>query len=228
MRILLAVSDSDFSYLLLSTLKRNNYSVDSVTNKQDALNLVQGGRYDSIIIDLALSQGDETEIISSLRARDINAPIIVISDNTSASLQVRVLDIGADIFLPKPPDTEVLLANIRALTRRFHSLASSNILTFGSLSLDRSTYLLSVGDNSVRLGSREYQMFELLMSHPGQLISTKQFLDRIWGWDCDVEVNVVWVYISHLRRKLEELNAAESIRAHRGTGYSLITKDAEA
>ena len=113
-----------------------------------------------------------------------------------------------------------LLARIRAITRR-KSEFSPNLLSFSNLSLNRETYELSVGEESMRLGNKEFQMIEMLMSNPGRLISTEQFMERIWGYETEAEINVVWVYISYLRKKLTALGANLEIKAVRGVGYTL-------
>ena len=130
------------------------------------------------------------------------------------------LDNGADDYLTKPFNSKELLARIRALTRR-KSEFLPNLLTTGNLSLNRETFELSVGDNSIRLGNKEFQMIELLMNSPGRLISTEQFMEKIWGYETEAEINVVWVYISYLRKKLATLGANLEIKAVRGVGYTL-------
>ena len=114
-----------------------------------------------------------------------------------------------------------LLARVRALTRRKEEVVDS-CLKFGNVSLDRMTYEVTTGSGSSKLGNKEFQMLEMLITNPGQIISVDQFMDKIWGYDSDAELNVVWVYISNLRKKLKSLKADITIKAHRGVGYSLI------
>ena len=137
--------------------------------------------------------------------------------------RVKGLDSGADDYLTKPFSMKELLARIRAITRR-QAETTNSILTFENLSLDRSTYQISTADGSMRLANREYQMLEMLLTNPGQIISTEQFMDKVWGYDSDAEQNVVWVYISYLRKKLSSLHAQVQIKATRGLGYSLEAK----
>ena len=139
-----------------------------------------------------------------------------------AEVEDRILglDLGADDYLTKPFSMGELLARIRAITRR-KSEFSPNVLTSGNLSLNRETFELSVENNSIRLGNKEFQMMEMLMSNPGRLISTEQFMERIWGYETEAEINVVWVYISYLRKKLSNLGAKLEIKAIRGVGYTL-------
>ena len=124
------------------------------------------------------------------------------------------------IYLTKPFSMKELLARIRAITRR-QSQTTDSILQLGNLRLDRSTYQLSTEKGTVRLAIKEYQMLEMLLSNPGQIISVEQFMDRIWGFDSEAELNVVWVYISYLRKKLVSLDAQVQIKSTRGLGYSI-------
>ena len=130
------------------------------------------------------------------------------------------LDLGADDYLTKPFAMKELLARIRAMTRRKGEV-SSNTLEFAGLTLSRETFDLGYQSEVIQLGNREYQMMEMLIANPGALISAEQFMEKIWGYDTDVEMNVVWVYISYLRKKLQALQAPVGIRAVRGLGYKL-------
>ena len=134
--------------------------------------------------------------------------------------EITGLTCGADDYLPKPFDVREFLARVRSLTRRGGTF-TPQILTVGNISLNRSTFELSSGGTAVRLGNKEFQMMELLMRRQGQFISTEQFMERIWGYECDSEINVVWAYISYLRRRLASLGADVKITASRGRGYML-------
>ena len=137
--------------------------------------------------------------------------------------RVEGLDAGADDYLPKPFAMAELLARVRALVRRRERLVPE-VISFEGLSLDLSAYTLSCGERSARLGNREFQMMEMLMETPRRIISTAQFMERVWGWDAEVDVSIVWVYVSNLRKKLAQLGANVEIRATRGVGYSLEAK----
>ena len=131
------------------------------------------------------------------------------------------LDTGANDYLTKPFSTAELMARIRAMTRSQTGGQVTSRLTFGNITLDQTTFELSSSAGSFRLANREYQMMELLLRNPRQLIPTERFLERIWGYDSDVELNVVWVYISYLRKKLSALQANIQTKATRNVGYSL-------
>lgn len=220
MRLLLAEDEKDLSKALCAVLKHNNYSVDPVYNGQDALDYGLCENYDAIILDLMMPKKNGLEVLSELRKQGIDTPVIILTAKSETEDKILGLDTGADDYLTKPFSMGELLARIRALTRR-KSEFSPNLLTTGNLSLNRETFELSVGEKSIRLGNKEFQMIELLMNSPGRLISTEQFMERIWGYETEAEINVVWVYISYLRKKLTTLGANVEIKAVRGVGYTL-------
>ena len=146
--------------------------------------------------------------------------MLLLTAKSEVENKVRGLDTGANDYLTKPFATAELLARLRAMTRS-QSTQPGRRLAFGNITLDQTTFMLSSPSGSFRLANREYQMIELLLHNPGQVIPTERFLEKIWGYDSDVEINVVWVYISYLRKKLAALHADIQIRATRNTGYSL-------
>ena len=150
----------------------------------------------------------------------MDTPVLILTAKGEVDDKILGLDSGADDYLTKPFAMGELLARIRALTRRKADF-TPNLLTIGNLSLNRESFELSVGEESIRLGNKEFQMMEMLMSNPGRLISTEQFMEKIWGYETEAEINVVWVYISYLRKKLGTLKANLEIKAVRGVGYTL-------
>ena len=220
MRLLLAEDEKDLSKALCAMLKHNNYSVDAVYNGQDALDYGLCENYDGIILDLMMPKRDGIEVLQELRRQGISTPVLILTAKTDVEDRITGLDAGADDYLTKPFAIGELLARIRAMTRR-KSEFSPNILTIGNLSLNRETFELSTDKGSFRLGNKEFQMIEMLMGNPGRLISTEQFMEKIWGYETEAEINVVWVYISYLRKKLVSLNANVEIKAVRGVGYTL-------
>ena len=223
MRLLLAEDEKDLSKALCAMLKHNNYSVDAVYNGQDALDYGLCENYDGIILDLMMPKRDGIEVLQELRRQGISTPVLILTAKTDVEDRITGLDAGADDYLTKPFAIGELLARIRAMTRR-KSEFSPNILTIGNLSLNRETFELSTDKGSFRLGNKEYQMIEMLMDNPGRLISTEQFMERIWGYETEAEINVVWVYISYLRKKLTAIEADLEIKATRGVGYTLEEK----
>ena len=160
------------------------------------------------------------EVLAELRRSNINTPILMLTAKAEVNDRVTGLDTGADDYLTKPFAMSELLARLRAMTRRRSEFAP-NILSMGRITLNRANFELAGAKASYRLGNKEFQMLEMLMANPGRLISTEQFMERIWGYDTEAEVSVVWVYISYLRKKLAALDAGVEIRATRGVGYSL-------
>lgn len=224
MRLLLAEDEKELSKALCAVLKHNNYSVDPVFNGQDALDYGLCENYDGIILDIMMPKMDGLTVLKKLREQGVSTPVIILTAKSEIEDRITGLDAGADDYLTKPFAMGELLARIRALTRR-KSEFSPNLLSFGNLSLNRETFELSVGEKAIRLGNKEFQMIEMLISNPGRLISTEQFMERIWGYETEAEINVVWVYISYIRKKLASLEANLEIKAVRGLGYTLEEKE---
>lgn len=220
MRLLLAEDEPELSKALTAILKHNNYSVDAVFNGRDALDYLQADNYDGAILDIMMPVMDGLTVLKKLRASGSSLPVLLLTAKSEIDDRVEGLDCGADDYLTKPFATKELLARIRAMTRR-QSGTTDAILTFGDISLNRSTYTLSCGKEELRLANKEYQMLEMLMANPGQLISAEQFMDRIWGYDSEAEQNVVWVYVSYLRKRLSAVGSDVKVKASRGLGYSL-------
>ncbi len=147
-------------------------------------------------------------------------PVLLLTAKSEIDDKVEGLDLGANDYLTKPFATKELLARIRAMMRTQTS-QSDSILRAGDLSLNRATFELSSGSGSFRLANKEFQMMEMLMCNSGHLISKERFMEKIWGFDSDAEISVVWVYISYLRKKLSALQSKTEIKAARNLGYSL-------
>lgn len=224
MRILLCEDERELSNAIVAILKHHNYTVDAVYDGTDALDYAISGEYDVILLDIMMPKMNGLEVLRQLRKIHVYTPVLVLSAKSEIEDRITGLDMGADDYLPKPFSMSEMLARIRALTRRKNEVME-NVLTFADLTLDRLTYELIVKDERIRLSNREFQMIEMLMSHPSVVISTENFMDRIWGFDSDAEINVVWVYISALRKKLNQLGAHVIIKAARGVGYTLEEKD---
>ena len=224
MRLLLAEDEKELSKALVTILKHNNYSVDAVFNGQDALDYLKTELYDGAILDIMMPKLDGITVLKEIRTTGNSVPVLLLTAKSEVDDRVLGLDFGADDYLTKPFATKELLARIRAMTRRQIKITDS-VLRFHNLSLDRSTFALSSGNISFRLANKEFQKMEMLMVNPGQLISTERFMDKIWGYDSDAELNVVWVYISYLRKKLVSLKAGVQIKAARNLGYSLEVAD---
>lgn len=224
MRLLLAEDERELSNALVAILKRNNFSVDAAYNGRDALDALETGLYDGAILDVMMPVMDGISVLKSIREKGSAIPILMLTAKSEVNDRVLGLDSGADDYLTKPFSTKELLARVRAMTRRQAGIANT-ILTFHDVKLNCTTYQLSSTSASFRLANKEFQILEMLMKNPGQVIRTERFLEKIWGYDTDAELNVVWVYISYLRKKLAALDAGVKIKATRNLGYSLIYTD---
>ena len=220
MRLLLAEDEKELAKALAAILKHNNYSVDTVYNGVDALEYLKTDIYDGAIIDIMMPMLDGLSVIKEARKQGIGLPIIILTARSDVDDRVEGLDSGADDYLTKPFATKELLARIRAMLRRKEGSAVDT-LVFGNLELDLVAYTLSTPTSTVSLANKEFQMMEFLMSNPGRLISSSRFMEKIWGYDSETEQNVVWVYISYLRKKLVSIGANVSIKASRNLGYCL-------
>lgn len=220
MRLLLADDEVEFTRALAAILKHNNWSVDVVHNGAEALDYAVNGDYDGIILDVMMPKKSGIEVLAELRNRGFSVPIMLLTAKSQISDRIEGLDAGADDYLPKPFDMGEFLARVRALTRR-RAAFSPGVLGFADLTLDRASFELSGPADKCRLGNKEFQMMELMMSNPGRLISTDQFMEKVWGCDSETEINVVWVYISYLRKRIAAVGSRVGIKAARRVGYTL-------
>ena len=213
MRILLAEDERSLSRAVTALLERSHYAVDAVYDGHEALDYLESGNYDALILDIMMPKMDGMEVLRRLRQQGNSIPVLMLTARGEVEDKVLGLDSGANDYLTKPFATEELLARLRAITRQSVQLSSQ--LTFGNLSLEQTTF------EPVTLTAKEFDLMELFLRNPRQIIPAERFLERIWGYDSEVEVSVVWVYISYLRKKLTALQADVEIRASRNLGYSL-------
>lgn len=220
MRILVADDERDLAEALEAMLKREHFSVDVVYDGQDALDYGLAENYDCLVLDIMMPRRDGLEVLRQLREKGVATPVLLLTAKGEVSDRIKGLNAGADDYLSKPFAMGEFVTRVRALTRRSGAFTPDQ-LTVGDLTLDRTTFELSANGSSVRLGNREYQLLELLMRQQGRFLSTEELMERIWGYESEAELSVVWAYISYLRRKLEGLNAHVRIAASRGRGYML-------
>lgn len=219
MRILLAEDEMSLAKAVVSILKKNHYITEAVYNGVDALNYLKNGEYDAVILDVMMPGMDGITVLKQIREQGNTVPVIMLTAKTEIKDIVLGLDSGANDYLTKPFDVNELLARIRAMTRG-HKVTDSRMI-FGNIELDRATFTLSSPTGSFALANKEFQMMELLLANPRHVISTERFLEKIWGYETETEINVVWVYISYLRKKLTALHADILIKSVRNVGYSL-------
>ncbi len=220
MRILVAEDDVRLLKALVHILRANHFSADGVGNGTDALDYAASGEYDALVLDIMMPGLDGIEVLRRLRSRGITTPALFLTARTEVQHRVEGLDAGADDYLPKPFATEELLARIRAMLRR-KDVFQPDLVSFGGVTLNRSTYELSSNGKTATLSGKEFQLLEMLMLNPRIVMTTDQLITKIWGWDASVDTSVVWVHLSNLRKKLTALQAPVRIRFIRGAGYVL-------
>ncbi|MBE6949380.1 MAG: response regulator transcription factor [Ruminococcaceae bacterium] len=219
-RLLLADDERDLANAIGEILRHEDYEVDLVFNGADALSYALTGNYDCVILDIMMPKVSGLDVLANMRSHGVRTPVLILSAKGQLEDKLKGLDLGADDYITKPFETAELLARIRVILRR-QSDYTPDILQFGKLILNRSSYELSYEDRVTTLGNKEFQLMEIFMTRPKNVISTVYMMDHVWAWDSDLEMNVVWVYISHLRKKLRSINADVEIRSKRGVGYSL-------
>lgn len=221
MRILLAEDEVSLSKALKVILERNNYSVDQVYDGEEALSFLSADNYDCLILDLMMPKVDGITVLKTMRKEGNMLPVIILTAKSEVDDKVLGLDSGANDYLTKPFNSRELLARIRAITRSKENKEGDSILKMGNTILMRDTFILKTDSGETRLQSKEFQILELLMQNKNKLISTERLMEKIWGFDSEAEINVVWVYISNLRKKLASLDSNVEIKATRNAGYTL-------
>ena len=190
---------------------------------EEAVAYAEAENYDGMILDWMMPEKDGIQALREIRKKGIQTPCLFLTARDAVEDRVTGLDAGADDYLPKPFDAGELMARVRAMLRRRESYVPDT-LQWEDLTLDKGSCELRCGEKSVRITGKMFQLAELFMENPRILFSVQQLMDKVWGWDTEAEINVVWVNISQLRKKLSDLDTAAEIRVHRGTGYSLEKK----
>ncbi len=220
MRLLYAEDEKSLARAVSTILVKNNYSVDVVYDGESALDYLETENYDGAILDVMMPKLDGFQVLRRMRERGDSTPVLLLTAKAEIDDRVAGLDSGANDYLTKPFDMKELLARIRAMTRLL-SIQPDKTIRFGQVALNCASYDLSGPGGSCKLAGKEFQMMEMLMRDPRKLISTEAFMDRIWGFDSEAELNIVWVYISTLRKRLKAIDADIEIRSQRGLGYYL-------
>ena len=220
MRILIAEDDARLLKSLVHIFELNHYSVDGVDNGADAFDFAASDEYDGLILDVMMPELDGVTVLKRLRAKGITTPALFLTARAEIDQRIEGLDAGADDYLPKPFATGELLARVRAMIRRKDQFVP-DLLTFGALSLNRSTYELIYEDRSRTLSGKEFQVMEMLMQNANRIVTAEQLITHIWGWDTQVDMSVVWVHISNIRKKTDALGAGVVIKSVRSAGYIL-------
>lgn len=220
MRLLIAEDDPKLLKSLVHIFKTNHYVVDGVADGGLALDYASSGEYDGLVLDIMMPGIDGITLLKKLRKEGITTPALFLTAKTETYQKIEGLDAGADDYLPKPFATGELLARVRAMLRRKDNFVP-DLLGFGELTLNRSTYEISYDGTAQSLSSKEFQLMEMLMQQPGMIVTADQLITHIWGWEADVDTSVVWVHVSNIRKKLDALSAPVAIRFVRNAGYIL-------
>ena len=221
MKLLLVEDEKQLSEALQQILIKNKYSVDAVYNGEEGLLYALSDVYDVIILDIMLPKLNGIEILKTIRKKGISTPVILLTAKATIEDKILGLDCGADDYLPKPFSTEELLARLRALTRRNGGFINENILEFSDIKLNLSTYDMEVGDNSITLTQKEFEILRYFMQRPKSVVSKDDLITKLWGYDSDVEYNNIEVYISFIRKKLAYVESNVKITTIRRVGYRL-------
>ena len=220
MQLLIAEDELDLAEALTVFFEKNHFSVDAVHNGFDAYEYAASGGYDGVILDVMMPKMNGIQVLERLRAEGCRTPIMMLTAKGQKDDRITGFNAGADDYLPKPFDPDELLSRVRAMLRRSEAYQPS-VLAWGDVTLDPGTGLLACGGQSVRLGGREFQVMELFLRNPRQVFSAERIMERIWGWDNEAEINVVWVNISNLRKKLKAIGSRVTLKVNRGLGYAL-------
>lgn len=223
MRILLAEDEKPLAKAIVKIFEKNKYSADAAYDGEEALAYLETGNYDVAVLDIMMPKMDGITVLKKIRAAGNAIPVIMLTAKSEIEDRVLGLDSGANDYLPKPFDSRELLARIRACTRS--KTETDTKLRLGNVSLDKTTFELSSVSGKYRLTNKEYQLLEMFMSAPKRVFSTEQIMEKVWGYDSEAEINVVWVYVSYLRKKLAAIGSDIKIKASRNAGYYLEAGD---
>ena len=223
MRLLIAEDELDLAEALTVFFEKNQFAVDAVNDGRSAYEYASSGEYDAIILDVMMPEMNGVEVLQKLRQEGIKTPVMMLTAKAQKEDRINGFNSGADDYLPKPFEPDELICRVRAMLRRGNEYKPT-VLSFGDVTLNSDTGMLESGGNTVRLSGREFQVMEMFMRSPRIVFSADRIMEKIWGWDSEAEINVVWVHISNLRKKLKAIGSRVSISANRGLGYVLEDK----
>ncbi len=220
MRLLIAEDERDLAEALTVFFEKNRFTVEAVNDGISAYDYAASGDYDAIILDIMMPGKNGIEVLKDIRRDGVRTPVMMLTAKGEKDDRITGFDSGADDYLPKPFAPDELLSRVRAMMRRNEDYKPS-LLTFQDISLDTNSGVLKTADKEARLSGREFQVMELFMRSPKVVFSADKIMECVWGWDSEAEINVVWVHISNLRKKLKAIGSEVSIVASRGIGYML-------
>ena len=225
MRILLIEDEKPLSAAICKMLEQEHFAVDAAYTGPQGLDCALSGIYDALILDVMLPGMDGFSVLKALRAEKMTVPVLMLTARGGVTDRVQGLNLGADYYLPKPFERSELIACLNAITRR-KDAPPVPALAFGGLSLSQENAALSCAatGREIKLGAKEYQLMELFLRNPGQLLPKETLLERVWGFENEAEYNNLSVYLTFLRRKIAFVGANVEIKASRGLGYALEEK----
>ena len=222
MKILLVEDEKELSAAVKKLLTVSGYEVECAYDGAEAVEAARYNAYDCVVMDIMMPKMDGLTALGKMRANGLNTPVLLLTAKAELDDKVAGLDAGADDYLPKPFAVKELLARIRALTRRQNTVVPPH--TLGNMVLHPDTYELeAVG--KVRLTNKEFKLLEYLIRNNNMYLSTERIMENVWDYDAEAEINVVWVFISSLRKKMEAVGADYHIKAARNIGYRLEKKN---
>lgn len=224
MRILIAEDERDLAEALCALFEKNQFSADTVGDGVSAYEYASSGEYDAVILDVMMPKLDGFEVLRALRRDGISTPVMMLTAKGQKDDRITGFNAGADDYLPKPFEPDELICRVRAMLRRSADYRPT-VLFYGDVSLDSAVGELRCGGKTVRLSGREFQVMEMFMRSPRVVISANRIMEKVWGWDSEAEINVVWVHISNIRKKLRSIGSHVSVYASRGMGYMLEQRD---
>ena len=225
MKVLLVEDTAQLNKALTALLKRNAYTVDSAFDGEEALLYVRDYQYDLIILDIMLPKIDGLEVLRSIRRNKIATPVILLTAKSSVEDKVLGLDLGADDYLPKPFNTEELLARVRALSRRNSPYQDKKEISFGDIVINENTSMCKCGEKEVALSHKELQILIILVNANGKMVSQDTLINKVWDEEAYSTSENVWVFISFLRKKLEQVGSKCVIKSKRFQGYYMEIKN---
>ena len=220
MRLLVAEDERDLNRLIRKTLEKEGYGVDACFDGEEALYYLEHTDYDGAILDIMMPKRDGLSVLKAIRQKGSSLPVLFLTAKDSISDRVLGLDSGADDYLIKPFDFDELLARIRVMTRK-RTPHTSSVLTVGDLTLDTGTHQVTRGGRPIDLSAREYAILEYMCMNPGIVLSREKIADHIWNYDYSGGSNVVDVYISYLRKKIDGGQEKKLIRTVWGSGWTI-------
>jgi two-component system, OmpR family, response regulator ArlR len=221
MRVLIVEDEVGLTEALTQILKKHHYSVDAVHDGQSGLDYTLSGIYDLLLLDIMLPKMDGISLLRTIRGKGVSTPIILLTAKGDIPDKITGLDYGADDYIAKPFSTDELLARMRAVLRRRSEVVPEDGLKFGDIELNMANLKLMCKEKELKLNLKESELLELLISRKHAVTSKEQIIEKLWGFDSEVEHNNVEVYISFLRKKLAFLGSSVRISTIRGVGYVL-------